>query len=224
MRFIKWAVLAVAVAVAGCDDSAKKDEEAKKAAEAQAKLAERDGHTRQGPPGPPGPAGPPGPVGATGPMGPTGAQGPEGSAGPMGPPGPAGSGTSTAYTTIGQWYDGAGNFSRTFAPGDALLTLHLPAGNYLLTAHIFAQPQASLGLQDDTILCSVGHLGGPVGSGEAKWHRTLPVGTSAIVALGTYQLPADGVADLRCYSSSAATMEISKAHLTALRVDNLVRQ
>jgi len=39
MRLIKWAVLVIAVAVAGCDDSAKKAEEAKKAAEAVQKLA-----------------------------------------------------------------------------------------------------------------------------------------------------------------------------------------
>jgi hypothetical protein len=150
--------------------------------------------------------------------------------GAPGQEGPPGAGATMAYTKRGQWYDGLtpGSFSRTFDSGEALLALDLPAGTYLLTAHVFALPEPA-GAADASILCSVGKDGGPVGSGEAKWLRAMDAGqTTAIVALGTYYLDAAGVADLRCYSTygdaSGRRLKVAQASLTALRIDTLVYQ
>jgi hypothetical protein len=131
---------------------------------------------------------------------------------------------TTAYLKRGQWYDGNGHFSQTFATGEGLLALELPAGDYLLTAHVFAMPE-SADAGDLSILCSVGRDGGPVGSGEAKWLAAIDRNsTVAVLALGTYSLAADGIADVRCYTSSSGRLAVAQASLTALRIDRLVVQ
>jgi Collagen triple helix repeat (20 copies) len=81
----------------------------------------------QGTAGPQGPTGPKGPSGPTGPKGPTGPTGPTGAIGPPGPPS-----TASAYAT-------ASNFRSVPAgQSDAIVSLILPPGHYILTAAIRA--------------------------------------------------------------------------------------
>lgn len=80
-----------------------------------------------GPAGPAGPTGPVGPRGLVGPAGPAGAAGTAGAQGPVGPVGPAGT-TDVYVKDIGS-VDPLGT-----DPFDAVGSLDLPAGTYMITA------------------------------------------------------------------------------------------
>jgi hypothetical protein len=88
---------------------------------------------QQGPKGDKGDTGPQGPAGPAGPSGPAGSAGPPGPTGPAGPAGPAG--TSPGY------------FSRTagvqVAGTMTILSETLPAGDYLLFAHVVGESRDS---------------------------------------------------------------------------------
>ncbi len=125
------------------------------------------------------------------------------------------------YTIRGQWYEGeSGGFTRTFEPGQALLTIpDLPQGDYLLTAYVAAMPLNQD--YDALIKCSVGGLGAPVGSGETRWVTLYDkTSTVAVIALGTHQATgAFPMADLRCYAPG--TLAVAQASLTAIPLRNL---
>jgi hypothetical protein len=113
----------------------------------------------QGPPGPQGPRGPkgdkgdPGATGATGPTGPTGPKGDQGVQGIQGNPGqqgnPGGTGPSDGYYMNGGTNITSGGFA-------SVVTLSLPAGNYIVNA--FASLTNMTGTAPIQALCDLNGL------------------------------------------------------------------
>jgi Collagen triple helix repeat (20 copies) len=98
---------------------------------ADGSLVTADFKPGQVPAGPQGPAGVPGPKGSTGPAGPKGAAGPTGPTGATGAVGPPS--TASAYST------GNDFVSVPASQSDAIVSLTLPPGHYILTAAIGAR-------------------------------------------------------------------------------------
>ena len=175
--------------------------------------------------------GPTGPQGATGPAGPTGSQGATGPAGvgttgatgPSGPQGLPGEG-SNAFTTFRVNGDGRG--APIAVPRSAFVaigTVSVPAGSYVVVAHIWFQNNDS---EAGIAQCLLN-----VGSGSAQSLDTLP-GVSGIASNRTLGLSAAGFFDqpgtirlfCRNQNSSGGTLEITTFDIVAIQVGTLTVQ
>jgi hypothetical protein len=98
-----------------------------------------------------GPQGPQGPQGSPGLPGPPGLAGPAGPAGPQGPPGPTGLATALGSLQFVQTRvpGCTGSTQGFFCPGVQLNSLALPAGTFLVTAHVEGYSTASAAFQDN---------------------------------------------------------------------------
>lgn len=158
----------------------------------------------QGPIGPVGPAGPTGPTGATGATGATGSQGP---AGPAGPQGPAGGGEA--------WFTGEN--AQMTVPSDlsrtVVRTLTLPAGSYVLEAHVLASNNE----EDWNMRCSLDQAGsgliGASASAESLRSNTMSLQWAVALAGST-------VIDLSCTTNTDDTY-VSSRTLVATKVATL---
>ena len=154
--------------------------------------------------------GPVGPAGPAGPAGPTGATGATGATGPAGPAGPAGtSDVWHAYdfqTAIGTY------------PHDqdtTIVSLDLPAGNYLLLANGEVYDFE----EDQTTSCTL--LAGSVPT-DTLMLDTEDTGasTTGMALMGVGALPSGGTARLACRTTSSNT-EIVGVDLFAVKVTTL---
>ena len=98
-----------------------------------------------------GPQGPQGSQGSPGLPGPPGLAGPAGPAGPQGPPGPTGLATALGSLQFVQTRvpGCTGSTQGFFCPGVQLNSLALPAGTFLVTAHVEGYSTASAAFQDN---------------------------------------------------------------------------
>ncbi len=170
--------------------------------------------------------GPAGPAGATGPAGPAGAQGPQGVRGEQGPTGPAGAGGSaSAFEHVA----GGGPVTSTFPAYDTVVTMHLPAGSYMLNAYleVLLTDGGTPGVSHETAdgLCQfspnrVGgaHIQTPGAGGLAGSQFVQAI---QHVTLGELvQLSADGDVSVAC-SKFGGTFSVTHAQLDAVQVGTL---
>jgi Collagen triple helix repeat (20 copies) len=168
-----------------------------------------------GPIGPEGPAGPTGPAGPIGPQGPKGDPGPQGPAGPQGPVGP-----SNAY------FDYAGQVQVTGTDGSVIVTLDdLPEGQYVVSADLGLHHFSTTNRAYPYCLLLL------TGGAFAQTWTSLPLAPqysysaqnlalSGIVTVGA----GGGDITLKCKNlvSSPTTMYVNNAHVTAIKVGDLL--
>ena len=164
--------------------------------------------------------GPAGPAGATGPAGPAGPQGEQG------PPGPAGTGGSAAAF---ERVAGAGSVKSTFPAYDTVVTMHLPAGSYMLNAYleVLLTDGGTPGVSHETAdgLCQfspnlVGgaHIQNPGAGGLAGAQFVQAIQHVTIGEL--VQLSADGDVSVAC-SKFGGTFSVTHAQLDAVQVGSI---
>ena len=155
---------------------------------------------QQGPKGDKGDTGPQGPAGPTGGAGPPGPAGPAGATGPAGPAGSAG--TSAAFS--------ASRGAVTVAGLTTIISKTLPAGNYVLTAHVNLINPGSEGADG---YCDIdGDHGDLYYSDVHLWLANVTL-TSAITHPG-------GPVLVTCTEESG-NIDVRNASLTAIKVDSI---
>lgn len=164
----------------------------------------------QGPPGPSGPSGPPGPQGAPGATGDRGVPGPSGPTGPAGTPG-----VSDGYLA---YHDGFIEL-RDFSP-TVVVTLHLPAGSYVITGKASLDNGDGSDPQDGTCSLSTGdvtrvRLGENSSTGGSGESHELSVVVEDIAVL-----PSPGTITMSCatFRGGAVSSRMTAVQVGAIHV------
>jgi hypothetical protein len=164
--------------------------------------------------------GPAGPAGATGPAGPAGPAGPQGEQGP-----PGAGGSAAAFEHVA----GGGPVTSTFPASDTVVTLHLPAGSYMLNAYLEVlltdggTPGSSHEVADGLCQLSPNLVGGahiqnPVAGGLAGAQFVQAIQHVSLSEL--VQLSADGDVSVEC-SRFSGTFGVTHAQLDAVEVGSI---
>jgi hypothetical protein len=167
------------------------------------------------------------------PAGPTGAAGPQGAAGPAGPPGPQGApgpkgdpgqdGLSAAFTG----YMPSGSFVPALVPPLDLVTVDVPAGNYVLYANVifFRNTHAS----EHFMTCGLGApgfdiSGGTKGQLDEEVVDLAPGARASLSLQGAIALDAPATLTETCFQSGTiddGAVDFTDADIGAILVDNV---
>ena len=164
---------------------------------------------QQGPKGDKGDTGPQGPAGPAGPTGSAGPTGPVGPAGPAGPTGPGG--TSNGY------------FSRTAGPVQVagtmtILSEALPAGNYLLFAHVEGENPVFSGSDSAEGRCAIPNDSGAMSIPDDDDPTDMVINTN--LSLVGAVVHSGGTVALTC-TEVAGNFDVDHATFAAIKVSSL---
>ena len=152
-------------------------------------------------------AGPQGPAGPQGDQGPAGPQGPQGDLGPQGPAGPSNAYTSHVQLGVGVTAD---------FPGQAIRSLSLPAGSYVLSA----KAQVELGNGSDRLSCTL-PSGTVADEADFVWNGQ----SQQMPLIGSVTLSDPGTVSLTCWSNDPnGSARVRYPALTAIQVNSLTDQ
>jgi hypothetical protein len=159
--------------------------------------------------------GPPGPRGGRGLAGARGATGPRGAVGPTGPIGPPG-GLSSAFTT-------SETAPLTLTSSRQVLTLSLPAGNYVVNASVTIAGEDAKGGSTEAATCTLVKTPNP--SAVASASATVPFvegGSAQTISLeGTWSLPAAEALELSCARNTAGSVSAKLGRIVAVDVGSI---